>query len=86
MECTSLSTSCWGKNIKECAAEMIAILANFTINENSLFGDCSQVKIYAAESKMTKWNNTTCKIRDRSLHVLRETDRLPLNTVTHTMP
>jgi len=74
-----------GKNIKKCAAEMITILPDFTINENSLFDDCSHVKMCAAESKITEWNNTTCKIRDRSLHILRETNHLPLNTVTHTM-
>jgi len=73
------------KNIKECAAEIITILPDFTINENSLFDDCSHVKIYTAESKITEWNNTTCKIRDRSLHILRGTNHLPLNTVSHIM-
>ena len=61
-----------GKNIKECDAEMITILPGFTIKENSLFDDCSHVKIYAAESKIAEWNYTTCKTRDRSLHILRE--------------
>jgi hypothetical protein len=75
-----------GKNIKEYAVEIITILPDFTINENSLFDDCSHVQIYAAESKITEWNNTTCEIRHRSLHILSGTNCLQLHTVTHTMP
>jgi hypothetical protein len=42
------------KNIKECVLEMTTNLPDFTINENSLFDDCSHVQIYAVESKITE--------------------------------
>jgi hypothetical protein len=35
------------------------------INEESLFDDHNHVKMYATESKITEWNNASCKIRDR---------------------
>jgi hypothetical protein len=52
------------QNITECAEEMKTILPNFSINEESLFDDFSDVKMYATESKMTEWNNASCKIGD----------------------
>jgi hypothetical protein len=44
---------------------MKIILLNFSINEERVFDDYSYVKIYATESKITEWNNASCKIGDR---------------------
>jgi hypothetical protein len=65
MEWVSLSTSFSWENITECAEEMKTILPNFSINEESLFDDYSHIKMYATESKITEWNNASCKIGDR---------------------
>jgi hypothetical protein len=65
MEWVSLSTSIYWENITERAEEMKIILPNFSVNEESLFHDYSHVKMYATESKITEWNNASCKIGDR---------------------
>jgi hypothetical protein len=64
MEWVSLSTSFSWENISECAEETKTVLPNFSINEESLFDDFSDVKMYATESKITEWNNASCEIGD----------------------